>query len=111
MKDVRAPGVIAPLIVRVAPYITTTITDRVDAAFKLPEKRPTTFCRRKNEISGFPSHPFTINLSLSLFFSCAEVEELSNSQPVQAQALRSHQLSLNSVKSHNLPVQMISPCV
>lgn len=70
IKDVRAPGVIAPWIVRVAPYITTTIIDRVDAAFKLPEKRPTTFCRRKHKISGFPSHPLAISLILSPFFSC-----------------------------------------
>ena len=32
MKDVRDPGLMNPLIVRLAPYITTTITDKVDAA-------------------------------------------------------------------------------
>lgn len=43
MKDVRAPEVIEPEIVNLAPYITTTITDNVDAAFIPPEKQPTTF--------------------------------------------------------------------
>lgn len=47
MKDVRAPGVMEPVIVKLAPYITTTITDRVDAAFKPPKKSPTTFCSKK----------------------------------------------------------------
>ena len=42
MKDVRAPGVTKPLIVKVAPYITTTITDGVDAAFRPPIKSPST---------------------------------------------------------------------
>lgn len=44
MKDVRAPGVIKPAIVKLAPYITTKITDNVDAAFRPPKKSPTTFC-------------------------------------------------------------------
>lgn len=48
MKDVRAPGVIEPVMVRLAPYITTAMTDRVDAAFTLPKNIPTTFCSRKN---------------------------------------------------------------
>lgn len=51
------------------------------------------------------SHTHTHSLSL-LFLSV--VEKLSNSQLVQAQDLRSRQLSPNSVKSHNLPAQMIS---
>ena len=42
MKDVRAPGVTKPLIVKVAPYITTTITDSIDAAFRPPIKSPST---------------------------------------------------------------------
>lgn len=46
MKEVRSPGLIEPLIVRVAPYITTMITDSVDAAFRLPKNRPTAFCTR-----------------------------------------------------------------
>lgn len=46
MKDVRAPVVMEPPIVKVAPYITTTITDSVDAAFRPPEKSPTTFYSR-----------------------------------------------------------------
>lgn len=44
MKDVRSPADIEPLIVRVAPYMTTIITDSVEAAFRLPKKRPTAFC-------------------------------------------------------------------
>jgi hypothetical protein len=44
MKDVRSPEVMAPLIVKLAPYITTTITESVDAALRPPEKSPTTFC-------------------------------------------------------------------
>ncbi|RHN63742.1 hypothetical protein MtrunA17_Chr4g0061621 [Medicago truncatula] len=32
-----------PLIVKLAPYITTTITESVDAALRPPEKSPTTF--------------------------------------------------------------------
>lgn len=47
MKDVRDPGVMDPLIVRVAPYITTAITDSVEAALRPPEKKPTTFYREK----------------------------------------------------------------
>lgn len=44
MKDVSAPVVIEPVIVKLAPYITTIITDSVDAAFRPPKKSPTTFC-------------------------------------------------------------------
>lgn len=47
MKDVRSPEDMAPLIVKFAPYITTTITDSVDAALRPPEKSPTTFCITK----------------------------------------------------------------
>lgn len=47
MKDVRAPGVMEPMIVKLAPYITTTITDSVDAAFRAPKNIPTTFCSNK----------------------------------------------------------------
>lgn len=47
MKEVRAPGVIEPAIVKWAPYITTMITDSVDAAFKPPKNKPTTFCNQK----------------------------------------------------------------
>jgi hypothetical protein len=47
MKDVRSPEVMAPLIVKLAPYITTTITESVDAALRPPEKSPTTFCITK----------------------------------------------------------------
>lgn len=42
MKDVRAPGLMEPLIVKLAPYITTTMTDSVDAALRPPKKSPTT---------------------------------------------------------------------
>lgn len=52
MKDVRAPEVIEPEIVNLAPYITTTITDNVDAAFIPPEKKPTTFCSTRYNIIG-----------------------------------------------------------
>lgn len=49
MKDVRAPGVMpVPLIVKIAPYITTTITDRVDAAFSPPKNKPATFYSDQN---------------------------------------------------------------
>lgn len=44
MKDVRAPVVMDPLIVRLAPYITTITTDNVEAEFNPPENRPTTTC-------------------------------------------------------------------
>jgi len=44
MKDVRAPAVTEPVIVKLAPYITTTITERVDTALRPPKKSPTTFC-------------------------------------------------------------------
>jgi len=47
MKDVRSPEDMAPLIVKLAPYITTTITESVDAALRPPEKSPTTFCIAK----------------------------------------------------------------
>jgi hypothetical protein len=47
MKDVRSPEVMEPLIVKLAPYITTTITESVDAALRPPEKSPTTFCITK----------------------------------------------------------------
>jgi hypothetical protein len=47
MKDVRAPVVIDPVIVKLAPYITTMITERVDAAFRPPKKSPTIFCTSK----------------------------------------------------------------
>jgi hypothetical protein len=47
MKDVRAPVVIDPVIVKLAPYITTMITERVDAAFRPPKKSPTSFCTSK----------------------------------------------------------------
>lgn len=42
MKEVRAPAVKEPVIVKYAPYITTTITDNMDAAFSPPKNRPTT---------------------------------------------------------------------
>lgn len=45
MKEVRFPALMEPAIVRLAPYITTTITDRVDAAFRPPKNKPTTFCK------------------------------------------------------------------
>ena len=47
MKDVRSPEDMEPLIVKLAPYITTTITESVDAALRPPEKSPTTFCITK----------------------------------------------------------------
>lgn len=47
MKDVRSPEDMEPLIVKLAPYITTTITESVDAALRPPEKSPTTFCMSK----------------------------------------------------------------
>jgi len=52
MKDVKAPGVIPPepLIVRIAPYMTTTITDRVDAAFSPPKNSPATCYSSQNQI-------------------------------------------------------------
>lgn len=60
MKDVRSPEDMAPLIVKLAPYITTTITESVDAALRPPEKRPTTFCITKqirlNVISNKSKH-------------------------------------------------------
>ena len=49
MNEVRDPGLIVPAIVKLAPYITTMITDSVDAAFRPPKKRPTTFCTRRNK--------------------------------------------------------------
>lgn len=48
MKDVRAPVVMEPEIVKLAPYNTTIITDSVDAALRPPKKKPTTFCRRNS---------------------------------------------------------------
>jgi len=48
MKDVREPAVMDPLMVRLAPYITTVTTDKVVAAFSPPAKRPTTFCSKCN---------------------------------------------------------------
>jgi len=47
MKDVRSPEVMKPLIVKLAPYITTTITESVEAALRPPENTPTTFCITK----------------------------------------------------------------
>lgn len=49
MKEVKAPGVMpVPLIVRIAPYITTTITDKVEAAFNPPKNIPETFYTEEN---------------------------------------------------------------
>jgi len=54
MKEVRAPGDIWPMMVKLAPYMTTTITDSVEAAFRLPKKMPTTLCSGKTgKISSF----------------------------------------------------------
>lgn len=44
MKDVRSPEDMEPLIVKLAPYITTIMTESVDAALRPPEKSPTIFC-------------------------------------------------------------------
>lgn len=52
MKDVRAPGVMpVPFIVSIAPYITTTIIGRVDAAFSPPKNIPATFCGNQNQMT------------------------------------------------------------
>lgn len=37
-----------PVIVKYAPYITTTITDNVDAALSPPKNRPTNLCIEDN---------------------------------------------------------------
>ena len=47
MKDVRSPGDMAPIIVKLAPYITTVITESVDAALRPPKNSPTTLCITK----------------------------------------------------------------
>lgn len=61
MKDVRAPVVIDPFMVRLAPYITTITTDNVDAAVSPPEKRPTTFWQ------GVQNSLFRTTISLSYY--------------------------------------------
>lgn len=44
MKEARAPGLMNPLIAKLAPYITTIITDKVVVAKRPPENNPITFC-------------------------------------------------------------------
>lgn len=84
MKDVREPEVIEPEIVNLAPYITTTITDNVEAAFIPPEKQPTTFCSTTNSTIGslLQLRAFNVHMLLE--------KKLGDLQLVEVQASRSH---------------------
>lgn len=108
MKDVSEPAVIVPVIVKYAPYTTTTMTDKVDAAFRPPKNRPINLCKDKIVTLQMTNYLRIGNSAVLWPTDGGREGGREDLQLVWAQVLMFHLLFLHNMKLHNFLEQRIS---